>query len=89
MKPLYRRIENFVDNIRTLTGMPHHTDREEDLWYIAKDLHKYMSQLDAQNLKAFSDNLLSIIDMANLFAEHAGGLRRFPEQSSYILEEDE
>ena len=73
----YERQAKFVEQIRTITSMPRHTVREDDLWYIAKDLHKYLCQLDEGNLQAFNSNLFSIIDLANMYAEHAGGLRTF------------
>jgi len=77
----YERKENFTKELRDTLQLRTPTEREEDFWGLAKDLHTYMSKLDTGNLAAFTKAIasgFSIIDLVNMYAEHAGGMRTFP-----------
>ena len=76
----YERKENFIEELRTALRLQTPTERDEEFWSLAQELHTYMSRLDSENLNGFTHaiaNGFTIITLVNLYARHAGGLRSF------------
>ena len=85
----YQRKENFTEELQATLQLQTPTERDEEFWDIAKDLHSYLSKLDLGNLRGFTKaiaNGFTIIDLVNMYAKHAEGIRTFNEN---FLEEDE